>query len=81
MSAHGEWLTLAQQIDILSQVTGKQISYNRVTEEQSRAGMAQAGLPPHAIDEMSDIFKSHALWESVYIHSNRENIARQPRMF
>ncbi|KAM6524454.1 hypothetical protein FSOLCH5_005056 [Fusarium solani] len=81
VSAHGEWLTIVQQIDILSQVTGKKISYNKVTDEQSRAGMAQAGLPPHAIDDMSDMFKFHALWESVYTHSNRENLARQPRKF
>ncbi|KAH6974342.1 NAD(P)-binding protein [Ilyonectria sp. MPI-CAGE-AT-0026] len=81
VSAHGEWLNIVQQLDILSQVTGKKIAYNKVTDEQSRAGMVQAGLPPHAIDDMSDMFKFHGIWESVYTHSNRENLARQPRTF
>ncbi|KAI3585604.1 NAD(P)-binding protein [Fusarium oxysporum f. sp. albedinis] len=81
VSAHGESLNIVQQIDILSQVTGKKISYNKISNEQSRAGMTKAGLPAHAIDDMSDMFKFHGIWESVYTHSNRENLARQPRTF
>ncbi|PVH71910.1 NAD(P)-binding protein [Cadophora sp. DSE1049] len=82
VSAYGEWLNMAEQAQILGQVTGKKIVYNQITDEESRAAMSQAGMPPHVVDDMSDAFKYHELvWEATYIHSNRANLVRQPRTF
>ncbi|WYZ35411.1 hypothetical protein EsH8_X_000058 [Colletotrichum jinshuiense] len=82
VSAYAEWMDMTEQAQILSQVTGKKISYNRITEEESRAAMTKVGMPPHVVDDMSELFKYHELfWEATFVHSNRANLARQPRTF
>ncbi|GKT95267.1 hypothetical protein Ct61P_13117 [Colletotrichum tofieldiae] len=82
ISAYGEWISIADQIKILNEVTGKKVTYNKLSYDQSRAGLAQAGLPPHAIDDMIDMFKfQESMWENVLVESNRKELARRPRTF
>ncbi|KAG4255496.1 hypothetical protein FPRO03_14146 [Fusarium proliferatum] len=82
VSAYGEWLSIEEQVKILSSVTGKKVTYVKITEEQSRAHLAQAGMPPHVIDDMSDMFKFHEfVWERTFTFNNRDNLRRQPRTF
>ncbi|GKT47731.1 NmrA-like family domain-containing protein 1 [Colletotrichum spaethianum] len=82
ISAYGEWLDLTEQVRMLGTVIGKKISYKKITEEESRTAMSKAGLPPHIIDDMSEMYKFHdTFWEATYIHSNRANLAREPRTF
>ncbi|KAH0423555.1 NmrA family transcriptional regulator [Colletotrichum camelliae] len=82
--ACGDQVTLPDQVKDISTVTGKKIAYNRVTEEQSRAGMAQAGLPPFVVDDMIEMFEFHGVWNSAYAagsHINPAKLARPPRTF
>ncbi|KZL67775.1 nad -binding protein [Colletotrichum incanum] len=80
--AYAEWMDMAKQTQVLSQVTGKDISYQQITEEESRSLMANAAMPPHVIDDMIDLFRFHEqAWEATYVHNNRKNLARQPRTF
>lgn len=82
ISAYSEWVSVADQARILSEVTGKVVRYNRITDEQLRSSLARAGLPPHAIDDMVDMFHFHEeYWAKTYVHSNRNGLARQPRTF
>ncbi|GJC80934.1 hypothetical protein ColLi_03772 [Colletotrichum liriopes] len=82
ISAYAEWMDMAKQAQTLSQATGKEISYQQITEVESRSLMANTGFPPHVIDDMIDAFRFHEqVWEATYVHSNRKNLARQPRTF
>ncbi|GKT95265.1 NAD-binding protein (NmrA family transcriptional regulator) [Colletotrichum tofieldiae] len=82
--ACGDHVTVPDQVKIISRVTGKKIAYNKVTDEQSRAGMAQAGLPPFVVDDMIEMFKLHGIWDSAYADRSRidtAKLARRPRTF
>ncbi|KAJ0367095.1 hypothetical protein COL26b_011450 [Colletotrichum chrysophilum] len=82
--ACGDQVTVPDQVKNISTVTGKKIAYNKVTEEQSRAGMVQAGLPPFVVDDMIEMFKFHEVWNSAYAagsHVEPAKLARRPRTF
>ncbi|KAH9228802.1 hypothetical protein K456DRAFT_1753430 [Colletotrichum gloeosporioides 23] len=82
--AYGDQVTVPDQVKNISTVTGKKIAYNKVTEEQSRAGMVQAGLPPFVVDDMIEMFKFHEVWNSAYAagsHVEPAKLARRPRTF
>ncbi|OHE95998.1 hypothetical protein CORC01_08691 [Colletotrichum orchidophilum] len=82
--ASADLVTPPDQVKTIATVTGKKIAYNRVTEEQSRAGMAQAGLPPFVVDDMIEMFKFHEIWNSAYeagSYIDPAKLARRPRTF
>ncbi|KAJ5007991.1 NmrA-like family domain-containing protein 1 [Colletotrichum sp. SAR 10_66] len=82
--AYGDQVTVPDQVKNISTATGKKIAYNKVTEEQSRAGMVQAGLPPFVVDDMIEMFKFHEVWNSAYAagsHIEPAKLARRPRTF
>jgi hypothetical protein len=82
ISAYGEWITVADQIRILSEASGKEVNYLKLTDEQLGEGMKQEGTPEHVVNDMLEMFRFHEeIWEETYIHSNRDNLARQPRSF
>ncbi|KAF0317419.1 nmrA family transcriptional regulator [Colletotrichum asianum] len=82
--AYGDQVTVPDQVKNISTVTGKKIANNKVTEEQIRAGMVQAGLPPFVVDDMIETFKFHEVWNSAYAagsHVEPAKLARRPRTF
>ncbi|EMT69658.1 NAD(P)-binding protein [Fusarium oxysporum II5] len=80
--AYGDIVTVEDQVKVLSETTGRDIRYNKVTDEQVRADLARAGLPPHVVDDMIDMFKFHRIWGSAYADDNHAKLlARRPRTF
>lgn len=78
--AYSEWITFDEEVKTLSEVTGQKVTYQQVTEEQSRQGMSYAGLPPHMIDDMIDMSKFHEfVWHKVFVHTDLSKLPRQPR--
>lgn len=82
IGAYGEWVSVEDQIKVLSEATGKKIQYAQLTDEQMEAGMKQEGMPQHVIHDMLGMFRFHnSMWEETYTHSNRSTLARAPRKF
>ncbi|KAK3669790.1 hypothetical protein LTR78_010307 [Recurvomyces mirabilis] len=82
IGAYGEWVSIEDQMEILTEATGKRIRYLQLTDEQMAAGMKEEGMPQHVIDDMLGMFRFHdGIWEDTYLHSNRGTLARAPRTF
>ena len=82
ISAYGEWISVAEQVRIMSEVSGKQINYVQLSDEQMGSNMKSEGMPQHVIDDMLEMFRFHEeYWGQTYTHSNRKNLARAPRTF
>jgi hypothetical protein len=82
ISAHSEWISIADQLKISSEVSGKKANYVHLTDEQLGEGMKKEGTPEHTIKDMLEIFRFHEeLWEDTYVYSNRENLTRPSRTF
>ncbi|KAF5610970.1 NAD(P)-binding protein, partial [Fusarium sp. NRRL 25303] len=80
--AYGDIVTVEDQVKVLSETTGRDITYNKKTDEQVRVDLARVGLPPHVVDDMIDMFKFHGIWGSAYADDNHANLlARRPRKF
>lgn len=75
--AYAEWVTVGDQVKILSETLGKKVHYMQMTDEQLSKGM-----PERVIDDILQMYRYHEeLWGKTYIRSNRENLARRPRTF
>ncbi|XXG96494.1 hypothetical protein Hte_002777 [Hypoxylon texense] len=82
LSAWSEWVSFEDLCRTVSEVSGKTVAYQRVTEEQARAGMAQGGMPPHAVDDYIDMSKFHEfVWPRVFVETDLSKLARRPRTF
>lgn len=56
-SAYVEWVTVADQIKILSETSGKMVHYMQMTDEQLGKGMKQEGMPEHVIDDILQVYR------------------------
>ena len=82
IGAYGEWVSIEDQVAIMSKATGKRIEYLQLTDDQMGAAMKQEHMPQHVIDDMLGMFHYHdGMWEDTYIHSSRDTLARTPRTF
>lgn len=82
LSAWSEWVSFEDLCKTVSEVSGKTVAYQQVTEEQARAGMAQSGMPPHAVDDYVDMSKFHEfVWPKVFVETDLSKLARRPHTF
>ncbi|KAF5011609.1 hypothetical protein FDECE_2272 [Fusarium decemcellulare] len=80
--AYCEWISMREQAEILSRVTGKKVTYKQVTEDEYRSVLKQINMPPHIIDGIIEMSNFHEhIWKSVFVESSRASLARQPRSF
>jgi uncharacterized protein YbjT (DUF2867 family) len=80
--AYAEWLSLADQATIMSEVTGRHIKYEKISQDAFRAAMAGAGAPSHVQDDMVEMEEFQELgWPNAFTHMDLSQLSRQPRSF
>lgn len=82
ISAWAEWISFEDICQVVGEASGKKLVYQQSTEEEARAGMAQAGMPPHAVDDYIEMSKFHEMyWAKVFVETDISKLARRPRTF
>jgi uncharacterized protein YbjT (DUF2867 family) len=82
IAAYAEWMPIADQVKILSEISRKKVNYVQLSDEQLAEWMKQAGTPEHVVDDRLQMFRfQEEVWEDTYVDSNRANLARRPRTF
>ena len=73
-----ERLTGADRAALIAEVTGKPMSFLTITEEQLRAGLAQAGLPEDVVDTVVSIQASFAAGAFDILTGDVERLSGRP---
>jgi uncharacterized protein YbjT (DUF2867 family) len=77
-----EAMSYYQAAEILTEVTGKRISYVDTSEEDSRNGMKQLGIPDMVIDAITDVSEvSRTGYYSTITSTVEEILGRKPISF
>jgi NAD(P)H dehydrogenase (quinone) len=72
----------AERAAIISEITGKPVAFRIITEEQLRAGLAQAGLPAAAVNIVVSIQASFAAGAFDIVTGDVERLGgRPPKLF
>lgn len=77
----GEALTTRQQVEILSEALGRQLTYAEEPEADSRARMLGYGWPASAIDGLFELKRQSAGNEEIVFDTVRELLGRAPLTF
>ncbi|KAF7327242.1 hypothetical protein MKEN_00301500 [Mycena kentingensis (nom. inval.)] len=79
----GENVTMAEQMRVIAEYTGKNVIFNQITPEVFGEGLKAAGIPPHMVPAIQEVFT--AVGEFGYYAKDtiqtHEGLARKPRTF
>jgi NAD(P)H dehydrogenase (quinone) len=73
-----ERLSGAERAALIAQVTGRPLTFRVITEEQLRAGLTQAGLPPGAVNTVVSIQASFAAGAFDIVTGDVEHLSGRP---
>jgi NAD(P)H dehydrogenase (quinone) len=73
-----ERLSGAERAGLIADITGRPLAFRIVTEEQLRAGLTQAGLPPAAVNIVAGIQASFAAGAFDIVTGDVERLGGQP---
>ena len=73
-----ERLSGAERAGLIAEITGRPLAFRVITEEQLRAGLTQAGLPPGAVNNVISIQASFAAGAFDIVTGDVERLGGRP---